>query len=86
MLIKDLSKEIDSKAMTAVHGGTADSQSQPMANNVVVQKITNVASGPNYGIEDFNNSQSTTVSQVLPVFTNYGLALFSNIPALEHIL
>jgi len=83
MLIKDLSKEIDSKAMTAVRGGTADALSQPAANSVIVQKTTNVVDGTNYGIIDFNNSQSASVSQVLPVFTNYGLSLFSDVPAIE---
>ena len=74
MLIKDLSKEIDSKDMTAVHGGSADSQIWVPTSNSVSQLVYNKVTG-NIGPVQIDNNQSATESTGVATPVNYGLIL-----------
>ena len=74
MLIKNLSKEIDTKAMTEVRGGSADNQVWTPVYNVIEQSIANKVVGNN-GPVQIDNSESASESTYVPNFTNYGLIL-----------
>jgi hypothetical protein len=74
MLIKNLSKEIDAKDMTAVHGGSADSQVWIPIYNGVSQGNSNAVAG-NAGPVQIDNNNSATESTAVSVPTNYGAIL-----------
>jgi hypothetical protein len=72
MLIKNLSKEIDTQDMTAVRGGTADSQAYIPISNTVWQGNSNAVAG-NSGPVQIDNDNSASLSTDVRVPTNYGL-------------
>jgi hypothetical protein len=71
MRIENLSKEIDSKDMTSVHGGSADSLVWAPIDNRVLQGNRNLVLG-NSGPVQIDNNNSATVSTDVGVPTNYG--------------
>ena len=71
MRIENLSKEIDSKDMTSVRGGSADSQVWTPIDNRVLQGNSNFVAG-NGGPVQIDNNNSATVSTNVGVPTNYG--------------
>jgi hypothetical protein len=72
MRIENLSKEIDSKDMTAVRGGSADSQVwTPIYNGVLQQNASAVAG--NMGPTQIDNDNSASLRTDVHVPTNYGL-------------
>ena len=72
MRIENLSKEIDSQDMTAVHGGSADSLVWIPTYNGVAQGNYNAVGG-NMGPVSIDNDNSAHVSTDVRVPTNYGL-------------
>jgi hypothetical protein len=72
MRIENLSKEIDSKDMTSVHGGGADSLVWTPIYSGVLQTNTNLIAG-NGGPVQADNDNSAHVSTDVRVPTNYGL-------------
>jgi hypothetical protein len=74
MLIKDLSKEIDGKAMSAVHGGSADAEIWVPTSNSVSQLNVNKITG-NMGQVQIDNNQSATETTSVGTPVNYGLIL-----------
>jgi hypothetical protein len=74
MLIKNLSKEIDAKEMTAVHGGSADSQVYVPVTNLIEQMNVNKVTG-NSGPVQIDNNNSATVTTDVSAPTNYGAIL-----------
>ena len=72
MLIKDLSKEIGTQEMTAVHGGSNDAQAYVPIWNEIKQGNANAVSG-NAGPVQIDNDNSTSLSTDVRVPTNYGL-------------
>jgi hypothetical protein len=71
MRIENLSKEIDSKDLTTVRGGSADSQVWIPASNLIEQMNYNKVTG-NGGPVQIDNNNSATVSTDVSVPTNYG--------------
>lgn len=71
MRIENLSKEIDSKDMTTVRGGSADSQVWIPVTNLIEQMNVNKVTG-NGGPVQIDNNNSATVSTDVGVPTNYG--------------
>jgi len=71
MLIKDLSKEIDSKDMTAVRGGSNDSQVYIPIYNGVSQGNSNAVGG-NSGPVQIDNNNSAHLSTDVSAPANYG--------------
>jgi len=63
MLIKNLSKEVDAKAMTAVRGGSYDSVSNPVSLQEIFQTQINNVHGNDNLVDD---SQSATASAWQP--------------------
>jgi hypothetical protein len=58
MLIKDLSKELDAKAMTAVHGGADDRGNADVLNLTQLMALSapnTVLAGPGSAVNNFNN-------------------------------
>ena len=83
MLIKDLSKEIDSKDMAAVHGGSADAQIWVPTSNSIAQGTVNTIAGNTGQVQiDTNQDASETTGVNTPV--NYGLEL-SLVPVLTRL-
>ena len=74
MLIENLSKEIDSKAMTAVRGGSSDSQVFVPVGNLIEQMNTNTVIG-NRGPVQIDNNNSASVSTDVSARTNLGAIL-----------
>jgi len=72
MRIENLSKEIDSKEMTAVRGGSADSQVWTPIYNGVLQQNANAVAG-NMGPVQIDNDNSARLSTSVRVPTNFGL-------------
>ena len=72
MLIKDLSKEIDTQDMTAVRGGSYDSQVYVPICIGVSQGNSNAVAG-NSGPVQIDNNNSSCVSTSVSVPTNFGL-------------
>jgi hypothetical protein len=72
MLIKDLSKEIDTQDMTGVRGGSADTQAFIPIYNGVSQGNRNAVAG-NMGPVQIDNDNSASVSTDVLAPTNYGL-------------
>jgi hypothetical protein len=86
MLIKDLSKEIDTKDMTAVHGGSADAQIWVPTSNSIAQGNVNTIAG-NMGQVQIDNNQSASESTSVRTPVNYGLELklLSVVPELTRL-
>ena len=72
MRIENLSKEIDSKDMTTVRGGSADSQVWTPIYNGVLQQNANAVAG-NMGPVQIDNDNSARLSTSVRVPTNFGL-------------
>ena len=72
MRIENLSKEIDSKDMTSVRGGSADSQVWTPIYNGVLQQNRNYVAG-NMGPVQIDNDNSARLSTSVRVPTNFGL-------------
>lgn len=72
MLIKDLSKEIDTQDMTAVRGGSADAQAFIPIYNGVSQGNSNAVAG-NMGPVQIDNDNSAHLRTDVSAPTNYGL-------------
>jgi hypothetical protein len=72
MRIENLSKEIDSKDMTSVRGGSADSQVWTPIYNGVLQQNANAVAG-NMGPVQIDNDNSARLSTSVRVPTNFGL-------------
>jgi hypothetical protein len=72
MLIKNLSKEIDTQDMTAVRGGSADAQVYVPIWNGVQQGNSSAVAG-NKGPVQLDNDNSASVSTDVSAPTNYGL-------------
>jgi hypothetical protein len=72
MRIENLSKEIDSKDMTTVRGGSADSQVWTPIYNGVLQQNSNAVAG-NMGPVQIDNNNSADLSTSVHVPTNFGL-------------
>ena len=72
MLVKDLSKEIDTQEMTAVRGGSNDAQAYIPIWNSVTQGNSNAVAG-NAGPVQIDNDNSASLSTDVRVPTNYGL-------------
>jgi len=85
MLIKDLSKEIDTQEMTAVRGGSADAQAYVPVTNLVEQMNFNKVTG-NSGPVQIDNSNSATVSTDVSAPTNYGAELKVLLPFLSGLV
>ena len=85
MLIKDLSKEIDSKDMTAVRGGSNDSQVFIPISTLVEQTNINKVTG-NGGPVQIDNNNSSSVSTSVSAPTNYGAELNVLLPFLAKLL
>jgi len=84
MLIKNLSKEIDTQEMTAVRGGSNDSQVYVPIWNGVTQGNSNAVAG-NLGPVQIDNNNSSAVSTSVSAPTNYGVELSLLLPVLSRI-
>jgi len=85
MLIKDLSKEIDTQDMTAVRGGSSDSQVFIPISTLVEQVNVNKVTG-NGGPVQIDNNNSSSVSTSVSAPTNYGLELTALLPFFAKLL
>jgi len=85
MLIKDLSKEIDTQEMTAVRGGSADAQAYVPVTNLVEQLNVNKVTG-NSGPVQIDNDNSASISTAVSVPTNYGAELNVLLPFLSGLV
>ena len=85
MLIKDLSKEIDTQEMTAVRGGSADAQAYIPIWNGVSQGNSNAVGG-NMGPVQLSNDNSASVSTEVSAPTNYGAELKVLLPFLSGLV
>jgi hypothetical protein len=72
MLIENLSKEIDSKAMTAVRGGSYDSQVYTPIDTRLWQGNSSAVAG-NMGPVQIDNNNHASVDTDVRVPTNFGL-------------
>jgi hypothetical protein len=60
MLIKDLSKELDVKAMTAVHGGDAGNAAVPtLTQGLEFNNLNLVHAGPGSSVNNTNDATAT---------------------------
>ena len=85
MLIKDLSKEIDTQEMTAVRGGSADAQAYVPVTNLVEQLNVNKVTG-NSGPVQIDNDNSASISTAVSVPTNYGAIVDFGLPLVRKLL
>ena len=85
MLIKDLSKEIDTQEMTTVRGGSADEQAYIPIWNGVSQQNSNAVAG-NAGPVQIDNDNSASVSTAVSVPTNYGAIVDFGLPLVRKLL
>ena len=85
MLIKDLSKEIDTQDMTAVRGGSADAQAFVPVTSLVYQMNVNKVTG-NMGPVQIDNNNSASVSTDVRVPTNYGVIVDLTLPLVRRLL
>ena len=85
MLIKDLSKEIGTQEMTAVHGGSADAQAYIPIWNGVSQGNSNAVGG-NMGPVQISNDNSASVSTEVSAPTNYGAIVDFALPVVRKLM
>ena len=84
MLIKDLSKEIDTQDMTAVRGGSNDSQVYVPIWTGVSQGNSNAVAG-NLGPVQIDNNNSSSASTSVSAPTNYGAELNVLLPVISRL-
>ena len=85
MLIKDLSKEIDTQDMTAVRGGSADAQAFVPVTTLVEQMNVNNVTG-NGGPVQIDNNNSASVSTDVRAPTNYGAIVDFALPLVRRLM
>jgi hypothetical protein len=84
MQIENLSKEIDTQDMTAVRGGSNDSQVYVPIWTGVSQGNSNAVAG-NLGPVQIDNNNSSSASTSVNAPTNYGAELSILLPVLSRL-